>query len=248
MSTTFLLGLRHGVDWDHLAAILDIVSNQEKTARAKTSKEKWKSLSLATSYSLGHAFVVVVLGVAAISFKAILPSWIDPLMERVVGVTLLALGLMVLYSLKESLSQGGDLQIKSRFSLLAGLAQKLSKEPHSHLNRANVGVKTSFAIGMIHAIGAETATQLLLITAVGSTSEATGLGMLFFFCLGLVAANTLIALLAIAGLGQTAGARPVILITGFLTAAFSLYLGIIFILGRTQELPELGNLFRQPPP
>jgi len=45
-ATVFLLGLRHGFDWDHLAAIGDIVTTQP---RSKTA------IILGTLYALGHA-------------------------------------------------------------------------------------------------------------------------------------------------------------------------------------------------
>lgn len=33
----FVLGLRHGIDWDHIAAITDITSRQ-----SETRKPRWK--------------------------------------------------------------------------------------------------------------------------------------------------------------------------------------------------------------
>jgi high-affinity nickel permease len=53
-------GFRHGIDWDHLAAISDIAGSQTRARR---------SVVLATLYALGHALVVVLLGVLAIGFS-----------------------------------------------------------------------------------------------------------------------------------------------------------------------------------
>ncbi|HUR77059.1 MAG TPA: hypothetical protein VMZ22_03860 [Acidimicrobiales bacterium] len=89
--TTFGLGLRHGVDWDHLAAITDITGaefNRRRTAM------------LAVLYALGHGAAVVALGAIAILAGEHLPTWIDPVMERVVGVTLLVLAFMLVRSLR----------------------------------------------------------------------------------------------------------------------------------------------------
>ena len=55
--------------------------------------------SLATVYALGHAAVVFALGVAAIVFSEQLPGSVDTVMERVVGLTLVALGAYVIVSL-----------------------------------------------------------------------------------------------------------------------------------------------------
>ncbi len=74
--TAFLFGLRHGFDWDHLAAISDITIAQRAPRRA---------LFLATLYALGHAFAVFVLGVIAIMSADLLPRGWDAAMGRFVG-------------------------------------------------------------------------------------------------------------------------------------------------------------------
>ncbi|HYT77880.1 MAG TPA: hypothetical protein VEQ37_01190, partial [Actinomycetota bacterium] len=52
-----LFGFRHGIDWDHIAAITDITSSQE---------ERRQALVFGTLYALGHALVVFMLGMIAI--------------------------------------------------------------------------------------------------------------------------------------------------------------------------------------
>src|SRR5262245_28616159 len=79
LASAFALGFRHGFDWDHLAAIMDLASSQPRARR---------SMYLATIYACGHAVVVLVLGVAAIAFSEQLPTSMDVAMGRVVGVTL----------------------------------------------------------------------------------------------------------------------------------------------------------------
>ena len=61
-------------------------------------REQIEAIRLGTLYALGHGAVVVALGIAALAFGAILPDWLDPIMGRIVGFTLLVLGLWVLYS------------------------------------------------------------------------------------------------------------------------------------------------------
>ncbi len=51
--TAFVFGLRHGIDWDHLAAITDLTGSQSRPRR---------SMLLATCYALGHGAVVFALG------------------------------------------------------------------------------------------------------------------------------------------------------------------------------------------
>src|SRR3990172_11412907 len=88
--SAFTLGLRHGVDWDHIAAITDITSSEPRPRR---------SFFLGTLYALGHASVVTALGLTAVEFGRLLPDYTDRLMEPLVGVTLLLLAAWVFYSL-----------------------------------------------------------------------------------------------------------------------------------------------------
>ena len=98
-------GLRHGIDWDHIAAITDITASQD-SPRA--------GLRLGTLYVMGHAAVVLVLGVAAILIGERLPPSVDGPMGKVVGVTLVGLGVYVIYSL---IRHGRDFRMQSRWML-----------------------------------------------------------------------------------------------------------------------------------
>ena len=89
-ATAFGFGFRHGIDWDHIAAITDITSSQE---------ERRQALIFGTLYALGHASVVLVLGVLAILVGEQLPPGVDNVMTRIVGATLILLGVYVFVSL-----------------------------------------------------------------------------------------------------------------------------------------------------
>ena len=68
-----LLGLRHGFDYDHLAAISDITSVQRG----------WREgMRLGLLYALGHALTVALLGCAVICFHLTLPAGMDAVGER----------------------------------------------------------------------------------------------------------------------------------------------------------------------
>ena len=99
-------GLRHGIDWDHIAAITDLTASQE-SPRA--------GVRLGIVYVLGHAVAVLVLGVAAILVGDRLPPSLDETMGKVVGVTLIGLGVYVIYSL---LRYGRNFRMQSRWMLV----------------------------------------------------------------------------------------------------------------------------------
>lgn len=106
--TSFGLGLRHGIDWDHIAAIADLSS---------TAESRRRGFMLSFVYAAGHGVVVIVLGLAAIMFGASLPEGSDVWMGRVVGVTLVALGSWVLIEL---VRKGRDFRLRSRWILVLG--------------------------------------------------------------------------------------------------------------------------------
>src|SRR5688572_27978347 len=89
--TTFAIGLRHGLDWDHIAAITDITGAELRRRRAA---------ALALLYAAGHGVMVFALGLAAVAAGGRLPPWIDPAMERIVGATILILAVTLLRSLR----------------------------------------------------------------------------------------------------------------------------------------------------
>ncbi len=121
----FLFGLRHGIDWDHIVAISDIAATQEK---------KRRGLFVGTMYVLGHASVVMLLGVGAIALGATVPAWLDAWAGRVVGATLVFLGLVVLATL---IVERGSFRARSRWMILFGVIRKLFSRgmkpvEHSH--------------------------------------------------------------------------------------------------------------------
>ena len=63
--SAFLFGFRHGIDWDHIAAITDIAGSQD---------DRRSAMLFGTLYALGHALVVFLIGTAAILLGERLPE------------------------------------------------------------------------------------------------------------------------------------------------------------------------------
>ena len=237
-----LLGLRHGFDYDHLAAISDITSVQ------RTWRE---GMRLGLLYALGHAFTVAILGAAVIFLHIGLPEHMDAIGERLVGATLIALGIYVLVSFlrRKPGHHHHHATPRSRIALLISaarytqwrirrLANPTAPKPAPFTFRYD---RTSvFTVGIIHGLGAETPSQLLLFLLaanLGGTSRGF-LGLLCFI-LGLLLMNTLMTASA-SGIFATSTHRPRLqtLITS-LTAAYSFIIGIIFLFGASDKLPPL---------
>lgn len=118
--TALGFGLRHGIDWDHIAAIADLSSAAENRRRG---------FVLSMMYALGHGAVVFGLGVLAIVSGSAIPDSVDVWMGRVVGVTLVALGVWILVEL---VRKGRAFRLRSRWMLVisgtfAGLRKVTSR-------------------------------------------------------------------------------------------------------------------------
>jgi high-affinity nickel-transport protein len=211
-----------------------------------------EAIRLGTLYALGHGAVVIALGLAAIAFGALLPEWLDPLMGRVVGLTLVALGVWVMYSVYRYARAGERFRLRSRWMLVFDAMRygwrRLQARLHGHehvepLEMSSYGAKTSFGVGMIHGIGAETGTQVLLIAAVGGASSAgLGVPMLLAFVLGLLISNFGIVVLSSVGFVGSQAREQLYVAIGAVAGLFSLFVGTIFLFGLDGTLPDLGAL------
>ena len=121
---------------------------------------------------------------------------------------------------------------------------------HSHVHRHVVpavddpflayGSWSSFGIGLLHGVGAETPTQVLVFAAAArATDTASGLGVLACFVVGLVAANTVVAVASTFGFRHALRNRSVLIALAVVTAAASLTVGVLTLAGRGDLLPAL---------
>ena len=291
----FFAGLRHGFDLDHIAAITDITSSQMERRRA---------IVLGTVYAIGHAVVLVVLGGLAVLAGQRIPESLDEVMGRVIGATLIALGIYVVYSLARF---GRDAQLRSRWMLvLAGLKRTVAwlrrapvreveiehahehpveghhhgydelhppaapsaaplpparsaapstagavttathAHPHRHIVRApadpftEYGIGTCLGIGMIHGVGAETPSQVVLFTtAAGVTGALGGVAVLAAFVIGLFLGNTILVVASSAGFSQGQRLPAIYLVLAAATAVVSIGVGLLYVMNRPDLLPAI---------
>ncbi|HWF44657.1 MAG TPA: hypothetical protein VG537_08440 [Candidatus Kapabacteria bacterium] len=223
--STLLFGLRHGVDYDHIAAITDITSGQQS---------RRESVKLGLFYAAGHGAIVLALGTLAVFFGSLLPVSIDSIMERFVGATLILLGCYVIWNLVVTPRE--NFQMMGRYKILIRLYYKLSGRPIPN----NYMPRSAFIIGIIHGIGAETPTQLgLFLFAAGVGGRMLGFAGVLLFVLGVLITNMMMSALS-ADLFQRSTHRQAIYrgIAG-ITAAYSLAIGTIFLFGFARLLPSL---------
>lgn len=234
----FLLGLRHGIDWDHIAAITDIVGSEN---------DRKKSLFFGFLYIIGHATVIIIFGLLAVLVGVKLPRWIDNIMEPFVGLTLIILGIYLLYSI---IRHKGNFQLRSRWLLIFRLLHKIihyfkEKFGHKHEHKPldypeKYKHHTAFTIGVIHGIGAETPTQVLLfVTAAGVGGNLVGSLLVLTFVAGLVTSNTLISILGSSSYIKARKNSRIYIFLGVITGIFSLVVGALFLLNKSILLPVI---------
>jgi high-affinity nickel-transport protein len=218
---------------------------------SRFAHEQRHAIGLASLYALGHATVVVALGTLALLVGAILPDWVDPILQRVVGVTLVLLGAWVIYSVVQYSRGKGDFRMRSRWMLVFDLARNgwdaLQARIHGHEHvpsphASQYGPKTAFGVGMIHGIGAETGSQALLIAGVAGVTGVKGVVILLAFVVGLLASNTLVAVVSASGFIGAQRMRTVYVIVGAFAGIASLIIGVLFIGGLGTVLPDLQEL------
>ena len=218
---------------------------------SRFAHEQKHAIFLASLYALGHASVVVALGTLALLVGAILPAWVDPILEKVVGVTLVLLGAWVLFSVFQYARGKGEFRMRSRWMLVFDLvrngwgllqARIHGHEHHPSAHATQYGPKTAFSVGMIHGVGAETGSQALLLAGIAGVSGVTGIVILFAFVVGLLASNTLVAVVSASGFIGAQRMRTLYVIVGAVAGVGSLIIGLLFIGGLGTILPDLQEL------
>lgn len=219
-----LLGFRHGLDIDHVAAISDIVSSTKNSKRAIIN---------GFVYAVAHAVMVIFLGILAIVLGVSLPAWVDKVIGPLVGFTLIILGLWTILSV---VINKRKFKLMSRWMMLfEGIAAVynylLNKHEHHHIKYPrNFGIKTSYLLGTIHGIGAETPTQILLFVTSAGIGGAEGSLLLLIFVLGLLMSNSIILFLSVLGFIRIKRFR-IYSALGILAGIMSLIVGTILLMG-----------------
>jgi len=259
--TGFVLGCRHGLDWDHISAITDLTTaNTTNSAsraadgfhhpdgaiqadhRSRRGHQHRTSLSLAVWYCIGHGMVIGLLGAAVGILGLDLPAGLDRLFESVVGATLILLGAVVLWQLGRD---RGDYQYAGRVRLVIGIVRRAwsrarrrgpgPAQPLDDLNR-----RTAFGVGVLHGTGAETPTQVVLFASAGAAGSSLGAAVILLaFLAGLILSDVGIAAAWLTGMVSTRRLATVQISLGALTGLSSVAVGSLFIAGHSAVLPAL---------
>ena len=244
--TSFALGARHGLDWDHIAAITDLTAPRPGDERpdgapsAGRPRPGRRGLALSAWYCTGHGLVLAVFGALVLVLGLRLPSSLDVAFQAVVGLTLVTLGGVVLYQLGRYRS---DYRYTGRISLVVGALRRgwaRARRREVPGDVLDVDRRGAFLVGLLHGTGAETPTQVALFAAAGASgSTGTAALILGAFVAGLVVADLGIAAAWLSGVLGSRRAPRVQIALGAVTGLASLTLGLLILTGQSAIVPEL---------
>lgn len=205
----FVLGLRHALDADHLAAVSTFVSEE---------RDPWRSSLIGVFWGLGHTTALFVFGLAIATFRLAISPRLAQALEFLVGCMLVLLGASVLIRL----FTGETIHVHAHEH--DGVAHThlhfhLYDARHSHQHRVlRLGGKP-FVVGVVHGLAGTAAVMLLLVGAIPSLLLA--LGTLLIFGLGSI--GGMVAMSLVMSLPLALAARRVLVLERVIRLAAGLF-------------------------
>lgn len=213
----FALGTKHALDADHVVAVSTIVSQYRNPLKAALVGAFW---------GIGHTTTLLLVGIAVIGFKLVIPEELALSMEFLVGVVLFALGIQILWKYHP----------KKKHLRVHGHGNEIHAHQHSHLrNSGGEEIQhhpprqhRSLLLGMIHGLAGSAALTLLALSTMQSPIEGViyilvfGVGSI----LGMMVISTLIGLPFALSSGRFASLNHTI---RFMAGALSTALGIFLM-------------------
>lgn len=195
----FLLGLRHALEADHLAAVATLATRSRGIGRTMLQGAAW---------GLGHALTLLGVGGACLLLGLEVPPRVAHLLEAGVGVMLVGLGIGVLRRLARRRihvhvhrHDDGAVHLHAH-GHGAGEAHDPARHAHGHPHGHVPGASglhlpwRAIGVGMVHGLAGSAALLLL----VASTLSSPGVGLLYILCFGLGAIAGMAALSAVLAL------------------------------------------------
>jgi high-affinity nickel permease len=152
-----LLGLRHALDADHVAAVSTLVSRERGLVRA---------CLLGAFWGAGHTLALLGAGIAVIAFKLTITPGVEEALERTVGLVLVLLGGHVL------LRALGGLRVHGHEHTHDGVAHRhahlhVGSSDAAHVHLIQLGGRP-FVVGLLHGLAGSAALTLLVLGTIPS--------------------------------------------------------------------------------
>jgi ABC-type nickel/cobalt efflux system permease component RcnA len=166
LGIAFLLGLRHASDPDHLVAVTSLVAADGGDTRGAARLGAW--------WGVGHAAMLVGIGIPLIAFKSELPAWLETGAEKAIGVVIVVLALRVIWKWAR-----GDFRAGRHSHPPPSVTEHRGSHNHlregdepTHGHRPVRTPRQAFGIGLLHGLAGTGAVVLLLLAALPTQFEA----------------------------------------------------------------------------
>src|SRR3954466_5837839 len=131
-----LLGMRHALEPDHLAAVSTLISEEPNS---------YKAAWLGACWGLGHTIALVAVGIVLLVLRAEMPHGVANAFELLVAMMLIALGIRAIYQAMH-LGEAGPVHAHQHGSLVHA---HHAAAPHVHLG-ARALARRPLIVGAIH--------------------------------------------------------------------------------------------------
>lgn len=159
----FLLGLRHALDVDHLAAVSTLVAQRRSV---------WSSSLVGALWGLGHTAALLAVALVVIGLHAEVPPGLGRALELAVAAMLIGLGSNLLWTVwrggrvhaHQHEHGGGHEHVHLHVHAPAD-----DGGPHHHRVRA---ARRPFLVGLVHGLAGSAAVMLAVVATIPSPSLA----------------------------------------------------------------------------
>ena len=153
----FVLGLRHALDADHLAAVSTFASEEKSLLR---------SSMIGVSWGMGHTAALLVFGLAVAAFRLALTPQLAQVLEFIVGLMLIGLGANVLFKLWKGSALHAHAHSHDGMEhkhLHVHVAEPRHEHQHQHQHRTLRLGGRPFMVGIVHGLAGTAALMMLVV-------------------------------------------------------------------------------------
>lgn len=181
---SFVLGLRHATDPDHLVAVTTIVAGDAEDG-------SWRrSTMLGAAWGSGHALTLLVFGLPVVLYGSLLPDAVQQAAEALIGALIIVLAVRLLMRWHAGAyhvhrHEHGD---SCRHVHLHSHA---SSDAHATAHHRRP--RTSFLVGLAHGMGGSAGVGVLLVASMPDRSAAAA-------SLAVLAVGTMVSMTAVTAL------------------------------------------------
>jgi hypothetical protein len=160
-----LLGMRHALEPDHLAAVSTLVSRERSGVRAAL---------LGLCWGLGHTLALVVVGAILVALRSEMPPTVSDLFELLVAFMLVALGLRAIVQAARQGAEG-----PARVHRHGRLVHSHAGVPaHVHLGKWTLA-RRPLLVGAVHGLAGSGALTALVLATLPTTTARLAYMALF---------------------------------------------------------------------